>query len=87
MKGTKAHLLLPFMSLSLSLLLQSDLHGQGKEYTPQHPTSADQPTFLETRDVPHGTIRAEVYPSKVLGVARPLFVYTPPGYESAPRQT
>jgi enterochelin esterase-like enzyme len=42
----------------------------------------DPPTFLDTRDVPHGTIRAEVYRSKVLGVTRPLLVYTPPGYES-----
>jgi hypothetical protein len=41
MKGTKAHLLVRFMSLSVSLLLQSDLYGQAKEYTPQHPTSAD----------------------------------------------
>src|ERR1700757_1024747 len=35
----------------------------------------DPPTFLETRDAPHGTIRAEVYQSKVLGVTRPLLVY------------
>ena len=47
----------------------------------------DPPTFLETRDVPHGTIRAEVYPSKVLGVTRPLLVYTPPGYDTASKQT
>jgi enterochelin esterase-like enzyme len=190
MKATKAHLLVGFMSLSVSLLLQSDLYGQAKVYTPQHPTSADAilkaevitqvlpdrrvifrlkapdaravsvlvgfsnpptvmapsyplqkndqglwtatvgplnpdlyevqfdvdglsiadpgspmpkpqrqvntslleipgnpPTFLEKRDVPHGTIRAEVYASKVLGVARPLLVYTPPEYETAPNQT
>jgi enterochelin esterase-like enzyme len=41
----------------------------------------DPPTFLQTRDVPHGTIRAEVYPSKVLAETRPLLVYTPPGYD------
>lgn len=190
MKGMKPDLLLPFMSLSFSLLLHSDLYGQAKEYTPQHPMSADTipkadvitqvlpdrrvifrlkapdahavsvlvgfsnpptvmapgyplkkddqglwtvtvgplnpdlyevqfdvdglmiadpgssmpkpqrqvntslleipgdpPTFLETRDVPHGTIRAEVYPSKVLGVTRPLLVYTPPGYDTASKQT
>jgi enterochelin esterase-like enzyme len=190
MKGTKALLLVRFMSLSAGLLLQSDLYGQAKEYTPKHPTSADAipkadvitqvlpdrhvifrlkapdahavsvlvgfsnpptvmapsyplqkndqglwtatvgplnpdlyevqfdvdglsiadpgsslpkpqrqvntslleipgnpPTFLEARNVPHGTIHAEVYPSKVMGVARPLLVYTPPGYETAPSQT
>lgn len=42
---------------------------------------SDPPTFLDSREVPHGTIRAEVYHSKVLGVARPLLVYTPPGYD------
>jgi enterochelin esterase-like enzyme len=41
----------------------------------------DPPTYLETRDVPHGTPRLELYPSKVLGVTRPLLVYTPPGYD------
>jgi len=41
MKGMKPDLLLPFMSLSFSLLLHSDLYGQAKEYTPQHPMSAD----------------------------------------------
>jgi enterochelin esterase-like enzyme len=41
----------------------------------------DEPTFYEVRDVPHGTMRLEFYPSKVLGVTRPLLVYTPAGYD------
>jgi enterochelin esterase-like enzyme len=47
----------------------------------------DPPTFLETRDVPHGTIRAEVYPSKVLNETRPLPIYTPPGYDQRPQES
>ena len=47
----------------------------------------DPPTVLDTRDVPHGTIRAEIYQSKVLGVTRPLLVYTPPGYENDAKQS
>jgi len=41
----------------------------------------DEPSFYDVRDVPHGTMRLEFYPSKVLGVTRPLLVYTPPGYD------
>jgi enterochelin esterase-like enzyme len=40
------------------------------------------PTFLDTRGVPHGTVRTEVYRSKALGLNRLLLVYTPPGYDS-----
>jgi enterochelin esterase-like enzyme len=47
----------------------------------------DPPTFLDTRDVPHGAIRAEVYRSKVLNVTRPLLVYTPPGYDQRPQES
>ena len=47
----------------------------------------DPPTFIQTRDVPHGTIRAETYHSKVLGTARPLLVYTPPGYDQHPQES
>jgi enterochelin esterase-like enzyme len=47
----------------------------------------DPPTFLETRDVPHGAIRAELYRSKVLNVNRPLLVYTPPGYDQRPQES
>jgi enterochelin esterase-like enzyme len=88
MKGTRSLVLLPFISLFLSLSLQSGLYGQAKEYTPLHTTSADAPpTFLETRNVPHGTLRAEVYSSKVLGVTWPLLVYAPPGYDTDSKQT
>jgi enterochelin esterase-like enzyme len=41
----------------------------------------DPPTFLDNRKVPHGAVHAELYESKVLGVLRPLLVYTPPGYD------
>jgi len=41
----------------------------------------DEPSFYDIRDVPHGTMRLEFYPSKVLGMTRPLLVYTPPGYD------
>jgi Carbohydrate-binding module 48 (Isoamylase N-terminal domain) len=47
----------------------------------------DPPTFLDTRDVAHGAIRAEVYRSKVLNVTRPLLVYTPPGYDQRPQES
>jgi enterochelin esterase-like enzyme len=47
----------------------------------------DPPTFLDTRDVPHGAIRAEVYRSKVLNETRPLLVYTPPGYDQRPQES
>ena len=47
----------------------------------------DPPIFLDTRAVPHGTIRAEIYGSKVLHVTRPLLVYTPPGYDQHPQES
>jgi enterochelin esterase family protein len=47
----------------------------------------DEPHFYEVRDVPHGTMRLEFYPSKVLGVTRPLLVYTPPGYDQEPQRS
>jgi len=47
----------------------------------------DPPTFLDPRDVPHGTVRAEVYRSKALGATRPLLVYTPPGYDQQPQES
>jgi enterochelin esterase-like enzyme len=43
--------------------------------------TGDEPSFCDVRDVPHGTMRLEFYPSKVLGVTRPLLVYTPPRYD------
>ena len=41
----------------------------------------DTPLIHAIQDVPHGTISYRSYFSKTLGVARPLVVYTPPGYE------
>jgi hypothetical protein len=37
--------------------------------------------FLDNRKAPHGTVHAELYESKVLGVLRPLLANTPPGYD------
>jgi enterochelin esterase family protein len=42
----------------------------------------DPAMFLDDRNVPHGTIHAEAYASKVLGTTRPLLIYTPPEYNS-----
>jgi enterochelin esterase family protein len=43
----------------------------------------DPPTFFEEQNVPHGTMRIHRYHSKSLGTTRGLYVYTPPGYETA----
>ena len=42
------------------------------------------PNAWDWRDVPHGTVHQQSYPSKVLGRRRDMLVYTPPGYEQAP---
>jgi enterochelin esterase family protein len=40
--------------------------------------------FDDAKPVPHGTVRLETYTSKTLGgVARTLWIYTPPGYEKS----
>lgn len=38
--------------------------------------------MFDTREVPHGAVAEITYPSKALGRARRMHVYTPPGYES-----
>ncbi|MGQ9632970.1 MAG: alpha/beta hydrolase [Bryobacteraceae bacterium] len=38
--------------------------------------------FMDTRDVPHGSVAEVTYYSKVLNRFRRLHVYTPPGYET-----
>lgn len=43
----------------------------------------DQPMFYDLRSVPRGTVRSHVYDSKSLGTPRPLYVYTPPGYDQS----
>ncbi len=40
-------------------------------------------SFLDERNVPHGTVHVHRYPSQSLNVTRGLYVYTPPGYETA----
>lgn len=37
---------------------------------------------MDARDVPHGAVAEVYYPSTVLGRARRMHVYTPPGYQS-----
>ncbi len=37
--------------------------------------------FMDTRDVPHGTVASATYYSSVLKTWRRMHVYTPPGYE------
>ena len=41
----------------------------------------DGPRFYDAKPVPHGSVRIVPYHSKALGLARTLWVYTPPGYE------
>ncbi len=41
----------------------------------------DGPQFYDVKPVPHGVVRIHPYESKSLGVARTMWVYTPPGYD------
>lgn len=43
----------------------------------------DPSLFFEEQDVPHGTVHVQRYHSQSLDVTRGLYVYTPPGYETA----
>jgi enterochelin esterase family protein len=40
-----------------------------------------EPQFYDVRPVPHGAVRIQPYVSKTLGVARTVWVYTPPDYD------
>ena len=42
--------------------------------------------FYELKDVPHGELRIRPFLSKVTGTWRRCFVYTPPDYDTSPRQ-
>ncbi len=42
-----------------------------------------EPMFFQQQNVPHGTVHLHKYPSKSLGVARSLYIYTPPDYETS----
>ncbi len=44
---------------------------------------AESPTFYDAREVPHGAVAVQWYPSKSLGALRRMHVYTPPGYDAA----
>jgi enterochelin esterase-like enzyme len=44
---------------------------------------APQPSYLQLRPVPHGTVQSHVYKSKALGTDRKVVVYTPPNYETS----
>jgi enterochelin esterase family protein len=37
--------------------------------------------FDDAKNVPHGTVRFEIYHSKSIGAPRTLWIYTPPGYD------
>jgi enterochelin esterase family protein len=41
----------------------------------------------EINDVPHGVVHRHLYPSAIVGDARPFLVYTPPGYDPAAAKT
>ena len=43
----------------------------------------DQPGFYDARPVPHGEVRMKLYDSKVMGVTRWLWIYTPPDYDKS----
>lgn len=45
----------------------------------------ESPQVFEVQEVPHGTVHLHWYRSTVLDEARPLYVYTPPGYEEGAR--
>lgn len=49
--------------------------------------SGDTPAFWQLRDVPHGSVDINWHKSKVInGETRPIWVYTPPGYEKNPNK-
>ncbi|MDH6343118.1 enterochelin esterase-like enzyme [Parabacteroides sp. PFB2-12] len=46
----------------------------------------DSPLVHAIKDVPHGTVNYDYYPSDVLGTTGRILVYTPPGYDENPDQ-
>ena len=44
----------------------------------------EKPLFFQQQNVPHGALHIHTYESKALGVTRPLYIYTPPGYDKDP---
>jgi enterochelin esterase-like enzyme len=49
--------------------------------------AAPTPRPWDFQNIPHGTVHQHTYLSKALGRPREVWVYTPPGYESAPATT
>ena len=41
----------------------------------------DEPLFFDVRPVPHGTVEIRTYDSRVTGLSRQAYIYTPPGYD------
>jgi enterochelin esterase-like enzyme len=46
----------------------------------------DHSSFYDARPVPHGEVRMIIYESKVMGVQRWLWVYTPPDYDKSDKK-
>lgn len=46
-------------------------------------TPGDAPAFYDSKPVPHGEVRMVLYESKTMGVARWLWIYTPPNYDKS----
>jgi len=44
---------------------------------------AATPSFYDAHPVPHGDVRMVLYESKVMGVSRYVWIYTPPGYDKS----
>ena len=45
--------------------------------------SGPTPAYYDTQDVPHGTVRMEIYTSPIFRQPRYVWVYTPPGYDES----
>ena len=43
----------------------------------------DEPLFFDVRPVPHGTVEIRTYDSRVTGLSRQVYIYTPPGYDES----
>ena len=41
----------------------------------------DAPAYWDMKDVPHGTVEINWHKSTVVGETRPVWIYTPPGYD------
>jgi enterochelin esterase family protein len=57
--------------------------GWGRETSGIEVPEAGADYYAPRQDVPHGTVRAQWYHSKITGQWRRAFVYTPPGYDES----